>query len=310
MGVGGVGRAFIDEFSAMNPDVDGTSIRVAGLADTSGWFGVEDPKPCVRRKASGRPLAALGLSAWTWPGEAGVLVDASTGDRSGAWHDALNRGWGVVSANKTPVADGEADWADRWRAGDLELGATVGAGVPSAAALRRMLDGGDVIHHIEGVVSGTLSTVLAAVASGASLAASVADAHRRGITEPDPAMDLSGRDVARKLTILGKLAGLWDRPPQVQIAPVNRTAIERVGGAGPGLIYVGRADASGVRCGLDRRPSIDPLGRLTAQENAVSFRSRRYDDVPHTIVGPARGPEVTAKTLCADVVRSVRRRLT
>ncbi|MFK7928464.1 MAG: hypothetical protein AB8H79_09745 [Myxococcota bacterium] len=299
VGLGTVGSAFARAILDQQERLQRNGMHLVGVADTSGWFAVTDLEAVLQRKATGQPLSA---TPWSWGDDAGVLVDASVGDQGTMWRACLNRGWSIVSANKSPVADPNQDWRDPWLAERLWLGGTVGAGVPSASVLRQLLRAGDDVRMIRGVVSGTLSTVLGDVQDGMPLSQSIEQARLAGITEPDPSKDLSGLDVARKLTILGKLAGLWSHPPVVDVQPLTLAAVQKGLGQPGRLEYVGTASPDGVQCRLRCIGPDDPLGRLTAKDNAVCFHTDRFSETPLTLFGPSRGPSVTAKTLLADVL--------
>ena len=85
--------------------------------------------------------------------------------------------------------------------------ATVGAGLPVILTLRSLLDTGDDLHGIDGMLSGTLAWLFNRYDGSQPFSALVREAQALGYTEPDPRDDLSGLDVARKLVILAREAG-------------------------------------------------------------------------------------------------------
>src|SRR5690606_4797140 len=86
--------------------------------------------------------------------------------------------------------------------------ATVGAGLPVILTLRNLIDTGDTLHAVEGMLSGTLAWLFNRYDGSRPFSALVREARELGYTEPDPRDDLSGLDVARKLVILAREAGL------------------------------------------------------------------------------------------------------
>jgi homoserine dehydrogenase len=327
LGLGNVGRQFVQVWGHR------AHASITALVDTSAAVG-GPPSRAAEHKASGGALATLdGADPDPDPAAvlagARVLVDAAVGDTRRWWDAALAAGVSVVSANKDPLADpGSADWLPAWREGRLGVGATVGAGVPSAGALHRLDRTGDRILAVEGIVSGTFSAILAALAAGTPLSRAVAEARDQGVTEPDPVADLCGADVGRKFTILAHLAGLPTRPFRVEpvldaswlglpaeeldrrLVRYDRVWQARAQAAarsGRVLRYVGRVDADGIRCGLQALPRTEGLGRLTHDENGVRITSDRDPQGPVLLVGPARGPRTTAFTLADDVAAALAR---
>ena len=163
-------------------------------------------------------LAAYLSSA---PGRA-ILVDNTSDPKLAASYPVfLRQGVSVVTPNKKGFSGDLSLWRDIFAAAAegkavVYHESTVGAGLPVISTLRDLVDTGDEVTRIEGVFSGTLSFLFNTFApsSGGGGGASakwsevVAKAKELGYTEPDPRDDLNGMDVARKLTILARIAGL------------------------------------------------------------------------------------------------------
>jgi aspartokinase/homoserine dehydrogenase 1 len=171
--------------------------------------------------------------------------------------------------------------------------------------------------------------VLHQVNEGTPFSAAVAEAHRRGFTEPHPKEDLSGEDVARKLLILLRESGFPVEREEVIVEPMIsggtredpdperflaglvrfdaawacRAAEARV--RGERLFHVARFDSSegrGPRVGVASLPADHPVARAGAGENVVVIRTDRYSDLPLTISGPGAGPEITASGVLIDLL--------
>ncbi|HKQ63028.1 MAG TPA: bifunctional aspartate kinase/homoserine dehydrogenase I [Candidatus Polarisedimenticolaceae bacterium] len=262
-----------------------------------------------------------------------VVVDCSASEEIARRHAAwLERGIHVVTPNKKAKA-GELDYARRLREAGRSsrmhylYETTVGAGLPVIQTLRDLIQTGDEIRSIEGILSGTLSYLFNSFDGRRGFSQLVREARSRGYTEPDPRDDLSGMDVARKVLILAREMGLELElsdlrvdslvPSGLEAGSVDEflAALERhdaemnglleqARAAGEVLRFVGRVDPGGrsaVR--LERYPATHPFGRIQLTDNVVQFRTRRYDDNPLVIQGPGAGPEVTAAGIFADLLR-------
>jgi len=262
-----------------------------------------------------------------------VIIDCSASDavaeRYAGW---LDRGIHVITPNKRAGAGPleryraikERAQARRTR---FFYEATVGAGLPVITTLRDLIQTGDRVTRIEGVLSGTLSYVFNSYTGGTSFSEVVKQAKALGYTEPDPRDDLAGTDVARKLVILGRemdLAMELDAvavqslvPEALRGADVEAfmtgladfdapmaAALEEARAAGEVLRYVGVIEADGrASASLRRYPLAHPFARVGASDNILAFTTARYHAQPLIVQGPGAGPEVTAGGVFADLLR-------
>jgi homoserine dehydrogenase len=236
----------------------------------------------------------------------------------------------VVTANKRPLSGAQAVF-DRLRAAAERSGAglayetTFGAGLPVLHTLQELVNTGDSIARISGCFSGTLGYLCTVLEEGMPLADAVRAAEERGLTEPDPREDLSGRDVARKALIIARTAGLTLEPDDVTLEPLVpgleggldaaiaangpelearlREALDR----GNTLRYVADIAPVGVRVGLQEVPRESPIGSLRGQDNILVYHTDRYSEYPLVIRGPGAGTDVTAAGVMGDVLKVVRR---
>lgn len=260
-----------------------------------------------------------------------VLVDATASPELAAEHPALlEAGVAVVTANKhggcLPLDAHRRRVAAEREGTPYAAATTVGAGLPVLRAVADLRRSGDRLLELQAVVSGTLSFVLGRLHEGRRFSEAVAEARQLGLSEPDPREDLSGLDVARKLLVVLRTAGLPLELGQVELEPLlpaelpsgltaaglveqlagedaaweRRAAAARV--AGRRLAYVASFARGRARAGVEELPAESPLARARPGENVVQLRSQRYDALPLTLAGPGAGPDLTAANLLADLV--------
>jgi len=262
-----------------------------------------------------------------------VILDCSASDGVAAHYESwLKAGIHVVTPNKQAGAGPYTRWQAlqgaargsnaRWR-----YEATVGAGLPVIQTLRDLLDTGDRLHRVEGILSGTLSYLFNRFDQGGSFAALVREARELGFTEPDPRDDLSGLDVARKLVILGREAGLEMELEDVQLESLVPESLQ--GGSVDSFMdrleeldahldirfgelsrpdhvlrYVAHLSTDGTASvGPVALPVTHPFANLKPTDNVVQFTTDRYRENPLIVQGPGAGPEVTAGGVFADLLR-------
>lgn len=204
---------------------------------------------------------------------------------------------------------------------------TVAAGLPVIGSLRDLLDTGDKVLAIEGMLSGTLSWLFNHFDGSRPFSELVKKAHAQGYTEPDPRDDLDGRDVARKLVILARecghalsledvaieslvpndllgipLANFWQRLAGQDALMAERYRAAQAQNAV--LRYVAHLQADGsAQVNLRALPCDHDFARTRGTDNVLHIISKRYCDNPMVIQGPGAGREVTAAGVFADVLK-------
>ena len=324
------------------------SLRVAGVIDRSGF--VFDPQGLSARrlaalakdKRAGRRLADLpkgqaGSAEEAVAHMAGyaltrpVLVDLTAGDTSPALELGLTHGMDLVLANKRPLAGrrsaSESLWQTARARGRRVLHeATVGAGLPIIDTYHKLIESGDRVDRIEGLLSGTLGYVLSEVGDGVPFSRAVRSAMSRGYTEPDPREDLSGQDVGRKALILARLLGYTGElsrtaveslvPKWARTIPLAeflrrlpelddgwRRRVEQAAAQGSVLRYVAAVTPARIAVGLRAVPLSSPLAAIKGSANHLVFTTARYKTNPLVITGPGAGAEVTAAGVLNDILR-------
>ena len=269
---------------------------------------------------------------WVSWGTANGTIHAGTASEAVAARHAewLAQGIHVVTACKLGQGTALQRWREihaaceegRTRYGDS---ATVGAGLPLLRTLRALRAGGDRIHAIAGVLSGSLAWLFNHYDGLRPFSGFVRDARAAGYTEPDPRDDLSGEDVRRKLLILARTAGFDLEADVVSVQSLVPSAlaglpVAHVDGAlpmldgplraqfakawkrGERLRFVARLEAGRAQVGLESLPADDPLAGGSGTDNRVAIWSDRYRDQPLVIQGPGAGAEFTAAALLDDVL--------
>lgn len=337
LGTGTVGTAFVERYASLQH-------RGVTLPSFSWLANSRTARTCEQAPAhelAQANLAARGaVTLQPWAEAEGlqrgdVVVDATASDEVANWHEQwLARGVHVVTANKlgqgAQLARAQAI-ADSGQQGDARYGdsATVGAGLPLLSSLRALVAGGDRIHRVEGVLSGSLAWLFHHYDGQRPFSAWVREAAGAGYTEPDPRVDLAGEDVRRKLLILARASGIALRAEQVQVASLVPDALavlppadalaqlslldaplqqywRQASEQGGCLRFVGGFDHEGASVGLRVLPRDHPLAGGAQTDNRVAIHSDRYHAQPLLIQGPGAGAEVTAAALLDDVLAIVR----
>ncbi len=333
LGTGTVGRAFVARYQALQRRRVGLPAFV-WLANSRTVVECAHAPAQALTQANAAERGALAVVLPENLRQGDIVVDATASEvvaqRHAQW---LRGGVHVVTANKLGQGAALAR-AEQIHAACHAVGAhygdsaTVGAGLPLLSSLRALVAGGDHIHAVEGILSGSLAWLLHRYDGRCAFSACVREAAAAGYTEPDPREDLSGEDVRRKLLILARAAGLPLQAEQVHVeslvpevlaaatlpaldavlseldAPLAaRLAQARAHGAC--LRFVGRFDAHGASVGLRELPLSHSLVSGSGTDNRVAIYSDRYRQQPLLIQGPGAGAEVTAAALLDDVLRIV-----
>jgi aspartokinase/homoserine dehydrogenase 1 len=262
-----------------------------------------------------------------------VIIDCTAEESIAARYSGwLERGIHVITPNKKAFSGAYADYQALQSAADKGSShyfyeTTVGAALPIISTLCDLIYTGDEVRSVRGILSGTLAYLFNVYDGSKPFSAIVREAKESGYTEPDPRDDLSGMDVARKLTILARELGLGleigEFPVQNLVPEALRdctveefldrmadhdTEMEslyrKAAEDDKQLRYIATLDDAGnagVR--LEAVDASHPFCNINLTDNIVQFESERYSANPLVVQGPGAGPEVTAGGVFADLLR-------
>lgn len=251
-----------------------------------------------------------------------------------SYKDLLEKTIAVVACNKIACSSSYAyykhlkDLATEYNA-QLHFETNVGASLPIIGTLNDLMRSGDNVNSMQAVLSGTLNFVFNHYDGQRSFASVVKQAQDEGYTEPDPRLDLGGKDVMRKIMILVRESGraiemddidnnsfMPDECMQGSVddfyasmenhEPHFRKIFAEAAAAGCKLKFVATYKDGKAAVGLQHIPPPHDFYHLYGKDNIVLFHTDRYVDQPLVIKGAGAGADVTASGIFADIIRTAR----
>lgn len=342
-GIGTVGGRLIEQLRGQHDHVHEDlrlNLRVVGIANSTRFMFDEDGLDLVNCKKRLDAAGPGSIEAFTNSLignnlRNSVFVDVTaSADVVEMYPKLLERSVSIIACNKVAASSAYGDYR---RLKDLarEFGANfffetnVGAGLPVINTLNDLLRSGDHVRRIEAVLSGTLNFVFNNYDGSRPFAEVVRQAQQEGYTEPDPRLDLSGTDVARKILILAREAGYsleMDEIENVGFLPESckagsvedsyqemakeeghfRALLDSATAAGLTLKYIATFDQGRASVGLQSIGPDHNFANLAGKDNAVLFYTDRYADQPLVVKGAGAGADVTAAGVFADIIRATR----
>ena len=260
-----------------------------------------------------------------------VFVDCTASDAVAAlYKDFLNHNISVVAANKVAASSQYENYKElkqtaRRRGVKYLFETNVGAGLPVINTINDLINSGDKILRIEAVVSGTLNFIFNTISEDIKLSDTIRLAKEKGYSEPDPRIDLSGKDVIRKLVILAREAGypieqddvekhlfipqelfdgsldeFWAKVPSLDADFEERR--KRLVAEGKRWRFVARLDEGKATVSLEEVNQWHPFYNLEGSNNIILLTTERYKEYPMMIQGYGAGASVTAAGVFADIM--------
>lgn len=338
-GVGTVGSSLIAQLAQQSEKLKkerGLKLKVVGIA--SGHNAMFDREGislenCREQLAHSAPSdlnrlrdEVIGMNIFN-----SVFVDCTaSSDVAGLYQEFLEHNISVVAANKVAASSDYATY-QKLKSTACQRGVkflfetNVGAGLPIIRTMNDLLNSGDKILKIEAVLSGTLNFIFNKISADVPFSETVRLAKEEGYSEPDPRVDLSGKDVIRKLVILAREAGyrieqsdvekhlfvpdsffrgtldeFWKNLPSLDADFERRRKV--LESEGKRWRFVSRYEngkASVELCEVGRE---HPFYTLEGSNNIILLTTERYKEYPMQIQGYGAGAGVTAAGVFADIM--------
>ena len=260
-----------------------------------------------------------------------VFVDCTASkDVAEIYQPLLEHNISVIAANKIAASSSYEKYAllketALARGVFFRYETNVGAGLPIIGTINDLRNSGDVILKIEAVLSGTLNFIFNELSADVTMSEAVHRAKEQGYSEPDPRIDLSGKDVIRKLVILAREAGykvektdvekhlfipdeffegsieeFWKNLPKLDADFEARR--KQLDAEGKRWRFVATFDHGKLSVALKEVDSTHPFYNLQGSNNIVALTTERYREYPMLIQGYGAGASVTAAGVFANIM--------
>ena len=338
-GVGTVGAQLIEQIQQQQSTLlseQHLQLNVVGIANSrTAIFDAEgiDLNTYREQLQNAAPLDLTTISQQLGTLYNSVFVDCTASEEvAGNYLQLLNNNISVVTANKI-AASSDYRYYQALKQTAIKRGVkflyetNVGAGLPIIGTINDLRNSGDKILRIEAVLSGTLNFIFNELAADVPFSETIRRAKEQGYSEPDPRIDLSGKDVIRKLVILAREAGyqveqeevekqlfvpsdyfegsledFWSRLSELDNAfEQGRQELEK---NGLRWRFVAKMEEGKTSVGLQTVDASHPFYQLEGSNNIILITTERYHDYPMMIRGYGAGAGVTAAGVFANIMQA------
>ena len=339
-GIGTVGGKLIEQIQSQRQRLmqeNGLQLNVVGIADASHsmfcreGFDLSRFREELKEKGQASDTQRLrdgviGMNIFN-----SVFVDCTASpDVAGIYEDLLRHNISVVAANKIAASSEYENYlrlkqTARQRGVKYLFETNVGAGLPIINTINDLIHSGDKILKIEAVLSGTLNYIFNQLSADVPFSQTIRMAQQERYSEPDPRIDLSGKDVIRKLVILAREAGyrieqsdverhlfvpddffegslddFWRKVPTLDADFEARR--QKLEAEHKHWRFVARLDGGRASVGLMEVAPGHPFYGLEGSNNIILLTTERYREYPMMIQGYGAGADVTAAGVFADIM--------
>ena len=340
-GIGTVGGQLIDQIASQREKLMASrnlKLNIVGIARSSKALfdreGIDLSDYRQRLEQEGTPIdpgklrdGVISMNIFN-----SVFVDCTASASVAAlYKDFFEHGVSVVTANKIAASSDYDNYLDlkktaRERGVKFLFETNVGAGLPIINTINDLVNSGDTIQKIEAVVSGTLNFIFNTLSEDIPFSKTVRLAQESGFSEPDPRIDLSGRDVIRKLVILCREAGykvnqedvkanlfipqdffdctmeeFWQKLPSLDAQFEQKR--KELAAQKKRWRFVASMENGQFSVGLREISEFHSFYVLDGSNNIVLLTTERYHQHPMLIQGYGAGASVTAAGVFADIMR-------
>ena len=340
VGVGNVGQHLLEQIRLQHDNLlkyKALELRVVGIAnsrkcvfnregiDISNYKDLLDNSDVVASPDNIKN-GVLGMNIFN-----SVFVDCTANEGvASLYSELLSHNVNVVAANKIAASSCYKNYSKlkqiaRKKDVKFLFETNVGAGLPIINTINSLINSGDKILKIEAVLSGTLNFIFNVLSSDIPMSRAIMMAKEAGYSEPDPRIDLSGKDVIRKLVILAREAGYAVEQDDVEkhlfipneyfagtiddffsrIVDIDAEFESKRAKAekeGQRFRFVARLEEGNLDVSLQKVGSSHPFYVLEGSNNVILLTTERYNEYPMVIKGYGAGAEVTAAGVFADII--------